>query len=62
MEEMELAHTKTDDELLRHFGTSGTDGLSEDRVEDLRAQYGWNGECYTAVAGVSADGALKPHH
>lgn len=40
---MDNAHAKSPDEILRHFGTS-PDGLTEQQVDKLREQYGYNGK------------------
>ncbi|KAL3124098.1 hypothetical protein niasHT_004687 [Heterodera trifolii] len=38
---MENAHTKSEDELFRFFGT-GPDGLTEEQADELRDKYGYN--------------------
>ena len=40
---MELAHSKTYEEVLSHFGTDGERGLSDDQVRRNQEKYGLNG-------------------
>ena len=42
--EMELAHTKTVEEVLEEFKVSEEEGLDNSRVEELRRKHGLNGE------------------
>lgn len=41
---MELPYTKTAEEVLGFFKVREEDGLSGEEVEELRKQYGHNGE------------------
>ena len=40
---MELAHTKTSEEVLNFFNTDSEKGLSEDQVRRYQEKYGLNG-------------------
>ncbi len=42
--EMELAHMRTVEEVLEQFKVAEEDGLTPERVTELREQYGANGE------------------
>jgi hypothetical protein len=41
---MELAHTKTVEEILQEFKVTEEDGLNNSRVEELRRKHGLNGK------------------
>lgn len=41
---MELAHTKTVEEVLQDFKVTEEDGLDGSRVEEQRRKHGLNGE------------------
>lgn len=45
--EMELAHTKTVEEILQEFKVTEEDGLNNSRVEELRLKHGLNGKIET---------------
>lgn len=49
---MELPYTKTAEEVLDFFKVREEDGLSGEEVEELRKQYGHNGEHSVTVQTV----------
>lgn len=46
---MDLAHTRSTDEVLDHFQVSASEGLSNDQVEKSREKYGLNGMTYLSL-------------
>ncbi len=47
---MELPYTKSVSEILEYYNVSESEGLSEERVQEQRKQFGYNGEEWLAVS------------
>ena len=48
---MELAHTKTVEDVLAEFKVSEEEGLDNACVEELRKKHGFNGKIYLVFSG-----------
>lgn len=46
---MELAHTKTVEEVLQEFKVTEEEGLNSSRVEEQRRKHGLNGKTNTSL-------------